>query len=54
MVVPFLSRLNDSDFQNEWFSIFFYLWARELKLVPVLKFRRHLDERGRDGTGSMF
>ena len=23
-------------FPNEWFSIFFYLWARELKLVSFL------------------
>ena len=35
-VAPYLPRLSDSVSQNEWFSIFFYLWARELKLVSFL------------------
>ena len=34
MYQRYLPRLSDTDFQNEWFSVFYYLLAHELKLVP--------------------
>ena len=35
-VAPYLPRLSDSDSQTNGFLSFFYLWARELKLVSFL------------------
>ena len=35
-VAPYLPRLSDSDSQTYGFLSFFYLWARELKLVSIL------------------
>ena len=41
MVAQNLSRLRESDFQNKWFSILFYMWARESSLVSFLT--KHFD-----------
>ena len=35
-VAPYLTRLRDSDSLTNGFLSFFYLWARELKLVSFL------------------